>query len=69
MAKQYNLLMVEYKKVSGWANGPKKPDIALDTGGTDSTVTSAIESKLSADLPNLSKGDSVQIILVCDGET
>lgn len=63
MANYVKELVVEFKKVSGWSNGPKKATIAKNTEGLDNNIIADIEDYIELNLPELSKGDSIQIIL------
>lgn len=63
MANYVKELVIDFKKVSSWNNGPKKATVYKNTEGLDSIVSNDIYDHISTALPNLSKGDSIQIIL------
>lgn len=63
MANKLNLSYVKYKKVSGFTPGPLKPTVTTATDETSSVVSALITTGITSDIPALTKGETLQIIV------
>lgn len=68
MANLVNVNAVEFKKVSGWSNGPLKPVEKLNTTAVDSQVITSLVSTIQNDIPNMTKGETLTIICTIGDE-
>lgn len=68
MANKITYSYVKFKKVSGFNPGPLKPTVTSGVEVIPNEALSVIENNMTSDLPNLAKGETIQIVLTA-GDT
>ena len=63
MAYNVSCNMTEFKKVSGFPDGARKPVTKINTTDTASNIAALIQTNVNADLVNMVKGESVCIVV------
>lgn len=62
MAKLITVNAVEFNKVTGWSDGPLKPNTKLSTTAVSSQVVNSLVSTIQSELPNMATGETLTVI-------